>query len=151
GARVVVGRVLQHAGLGCAVQPGLDLCVRRLEQVRRADGACALWPPRAGRQSPRDEGRPAARAVLGRRQQAALRARQRQLGQEPDHAALGGHRLAGAGRHRERAARAGALAAREHRREEPVHRRRRRVELRGERADRTRGRLRERLDPARRR
>ena len=39
-------RVLQHAGPRRDLQPGLDLRLRRLEQVRRADGPCALRPPR---------------------------------------------------------------------------------------------------------
>ena len=41
-------RILQHAGPRRALQPGLDLRLRRLEQMRRADGARALRPPRTG-------------------------------------------------------------------------------------------------------
>ena len=48
GPRLSQRRVLQHAGPRRALQPRLDLHVRRLEQVRRVDGARALWPPRAG-------------------------------------------------------------------------------------------------------
>ena len=75
--------------------------------------------------------------------------RWQQLGKEPRDAALGRSGLAHAGRHRKRAARARPLAARNHRREEPLHGRRRCAELRGERAGRPRSRIRERLDPAR--
>ena len=57
-----------------------------------------------------------------------------QLGKEPVDAALGGSRLAGAGRYRERAAGPRPLAARNDRRQEPLHGRRRRAELRGQRA-----------------
>ena len=71
-----------------------------------------------------------------------------QLGEEPGDAALGGSGLAHAGRHRERAAGARPLAARNDRRQEPLHGRRRRAELRGERAGRARSRIRERLDSA---
>jgi carbamoyltransferase len=65
-------RVLHHARPRRALQPRLDLHLRRLEQVRRADGAGALWPPRPGQASARTERRQAARAALGRRVQAAL-------------------------------------------------------------------------------
>ena len=84
-----------------------------------------------------------------RRFQAAFGARWRaELGSEPLDAALGGSGLAHPGRHRERAARARQLAARNDRREEPLHGRRRGAELRGQRADRARGRFRQRLDSA---
>ena len=149
GPRLPQRRILQHARARRALQPRLDLHLRRLEQMRRADGAGALWPPRPGQASARTERRQAARAALDRRIQAALRLRRQQLGKEPLDAALGGSGLADAGRHRKRAARARPLAARNHRREEPLHGRRRRAELRGERAGRPRSRIRERLDPAR--
>ncbi len=99
--------------------------------------------------SARNERRQAARAALDRRLQAAFRVRWQQLGKEPGDAALGGSGLAHAGRHRKRAACACPLAARNHRCEKPLHGRRRRAELRRERAGRPRGRIRERLDPAR--
>ena len=67
---------------------------------------------------------------------------------QPLDAALGGSGLAGAGRHRKRAARPRPLAARNHRREKPLHRRRRRAELRGQRPGRARSRFRECLDSA---
>ena len=149
GPRLPQRRILQHARPRRALQPRLDLHLRRLEQVRRADGAGALWPPRPGQASARTERRQAARAALDRRIQAALRLRRRQqLGEEPVDAALGGSGLAHAGRHRERAAGARPLAARDDRRQEPLHGRRRRAELRRQRAGRPRGRFRERLDSA---
>ena len=74
--------------------------------------------------------------------------REHELGSKSVHAALEGPGLAGPGRHREGAARARDLAARNDRRQEPVHGRRRRPQLRGQRPDRARGRLRQHLDPA---
>ena len=69
------------------------------------------------------------------------RSGRQQLGKEPVDAALGGSRLAHAGRYRKRAARPRPLAARNHRRQESLHGRRRRAELRGQRPGRPRGRF----------
>ena len=140
--------ILQHAGARRAVQPRLDLRVRRLEQVRRVDGARALWPPRPGQVTARYRERRIARAGLDQRIQAAVPGRSGRLGKAPGDAALGGYGLAGSGRYRKRAAGADALAARDDRRKEPLHRRRRGAELRRQRPHRAGRGIRERLDPA---
>ena len=80
GPRLPQRRVLQHAGPRRALQPRLDLHLRRLEQMRRADGARALRPPRTGQAAARDRRRQAARAALDRRVQAALRRRRQRTG-----------------------------------------------------------------------
>ena len=64
-------------------------------------------------------------------------------GAQPRHAALAGPRLARARRHRAGPDRARDLAARDDGRQESLHRRRRGAELRRQRQDRARGRLRQ--------
>ena len=148
-SRLPERRILQHARPRRALQPGLVLHLRRLEQVRRADGAGALRQEGAGQASARTDRRHLARSALDHGVQAALRhGQRREMGDQPIDAALGGSRLAGSGRYRKRAARPRPLAARNDRRQKPVHRRRRRAELRGQWPGGARGRLRKRLDPA---
>ena len=48
GARLPERRVLFHAGPRCPLQPRVELHLRRLEQVRRGDGAGALWAAGSG-------------------------------------------------------------------------------------------------------
>ena len=112
GPRLPERRVLQHARPRRALQPRLDLHLRRLEQMRRTDGARALWPPRPGQASARTDRRQIARAALDHRIQAALRLGRRSNWEtQPRDAALGGSGLARAGRHRKRAARPRPMAA----------------------------------------
>ena len=146
-------RVLQHGRPRRALQPGLELHLRRLEQVRRSDGP---WRPTAApTASSRCSSSRTASCTFpsGTRSSTSrgCRTATTGLGSKPVHAALGGHGLARSGRHRGGAARARALAARDDRRQEPVHRRRRGAQLRRQRPHRARGGLRQCLDPAGRR
>ena len=55
--RLAQRRILQHGGPRRALQPCLDLCVRRLEQVRRVDGAGALRTPGPNEAADGNQGR----------------------------------------------------------------------------------------------
>ena len=148
-SRVLQPGILQHGRARRGLQPRLELYLRRLEQVRRTDGARPVRPSRPGQADDGDQGRQADRSRVDRGDEGAvLHRRRRELGNQPLDAALGGRGLAHAGRHREGPARTRALAARDHGCEESLHRRRRRAELRGQRPARARSRLRERVDSA---
>ena len=60
------------AGAWRGLQPRLDLRVRRLEQVRRADGACAVRPAERGQAFSRTRERRAENSAVARRVQSAV-------------------------------------------------------------------------------
>ena len=91
------------AGPRRALQPRLHLRLRRLEQVRRADGACALRPAARRQAVPANGKRRPESCAVARRVQSAVAHRNRQrpqVGGEPLDEALGGSGLADSGRHR---------------------------------------------------
>src|SRR5262249_39562669 len=108
-------------------------------------------PPPCGQAVARNQERRGGRSRVGRRVRQAILARARaRLGSESIDAALERRRLAGSRRRGDLAPQARDLAARSNRGQEPVHGGRRCPQLRGQRADRPRSRLRQRLDSARR-
>ena len=66
GARLHERRVLLHAGARRALQPGLELHLRRLEQVRRGDGARPLRAPGHNKAAAEHAGRRARACRNGR-------------------------------------------------------------------------------------
>ena len=105
-------------GLGALYSRASILHLRRLEQVRRVDGAGTLRQEGEGQAPAGTHRRHLARSALDHGVQAALHhRRRRKMGNQPVDAALGRSRLAGAGRHRKCAARPRPLAARDHRRQ----------------------------------
>ena len=94
-ARHAERRVLFHGRPGRALQPRVELRLRRLEQVRRGDGPCALRPPRRGEAARLDAERRTDRSCVGRGfRQAVVRRARPQLGSKPLDEILGGPRLA---------------------------------------------------------